>query len=183
MMKLLFLTALMASIGCTTSSGEHQEVQEKQIEINPDLSTYQIAKGINKDKDPYDINFDANNESKELTIKIDLDEGSYYVAPTTPGSFKGLLKIDFPTNEFFELGSDFVSNPKPVEEENEWGEGPVEIIRETTVHSLGYKLKSEGDFNIKGTVQFVIEPKCTLEKIPVTIYSKDGQISFVRNCP
>lgn len=179
-MKLLLLTGILISIGCSTNQSKESE---KAIEIKPELTTYQIADAFDKDQDPYDINFDANNETNELTVKIELDEGSYYIAPTSPGTFKGLLKIDFPANEYFELASGFVSVPKPIEEPNQWGEGPVEIIRETTIHSLGYKLKSEGDFNIKGTVQFVIEPKCTLEKIPVTIYRKDGKISFVRNCP
>ncbi|MCH2232130.1 MAG: hypothetical protein MK105_17465 [Crocinitomicaceae bacterium] len=177
-MKLFLLTAILISIGC---SDKIDDKLKEQIEINPDLHKYQNTDGINQSKDPYTINFDANNQTKELTIKIDLDEGSYYIAPNSPGTFKGLLKINFPANDFFELASTFVSAPEPIEEENQWGEGLVEIIRETTVHSMRYKLKSTGDFQIQGTVQFVIEPKCTLEKIPVTIFSKDGQLSFVRN--
>ena len=154
-----------------------------QCEDNFDVNDFNLSGNTTVSGDEATLTLAQNGKKGMIwsDFKIDLDEGSYYIAPNSPGTFKGLLKINFPANDFFELASTFVSVPEPIEEENQWGEGLVEIIRETTVHSMRYKLKSIGDFQIQGTVQFVIEPKCTLEKIPVTIFSKDGQLSFVRN--
>lgn len=180
-MKLLFITGLLVTIGCTSTQVDEQKAN---IEINPDLTTHKIAESILAEKDPYDINFDIDSKSNSLLIKIDLlEDDAYYVAPNTPGSFLGLLKIDIPSNDFIDLNSKFNTTPEPNHEENQFGEGPVDIVRQNSVHSMGFRLKSDADFILKGTVQFVIEPKCTLEKIPVTIFRKDGKLSFVRNCP
>lgn len=179
-MKLLFITGLLVAIGCTSTQADEKK---ENIEINPELTTHKIAEPFLAEKDPYDINFDIDTKSKSLLIKIDLEEGSYYIAPNSPGSFSGILKFNLPSNDFIELESKFKATPKPIREENQFGDGLVDIIRQYTVHSLGYHLKTDKDFNIKASVQFVIEPKCTLETIPVTIFSKDGKLSFVRNCP
>ncbi len=180
-MKVLLITGILATIGCTMNETEKSV---ESIEINKDLTTYQVAESVLKEHDPYDINFDLDVESQLLRIKIDLlDSGAYYLSPNTPGSFKGLLKVIFPQNDFIKIKETIKVSPEPSHEENEWGEGPVDIIRQNTTHTIGYDLKSTEDFTIKGTVQFVIEPKCTLEKIPVTLFRKDGKLSFVRNCP
>ncbi len=179
-MKILLITGLLATISCTVNE---KEQAAEQVEINSNLTTQKICESSLKEKDPYDINFDVDQESRQLLIQIDLDSGSYYLSPNTPGTFKGLLKVNFSENKFITINEKIHVNPVPVREENEWGEGLVDIIRQSTVHSLGYHLKTNEDFNIQGSVQFVIEPKCTLEKIPVTIYRKDGKLNFVRNCP
>ena len=180
-MKLLFISGLLVTIGCTSTQVDEQK---ETIETNQNLTTHKIAEPIIAENDPYDINFEIDKKSKSLLIKIDLvEDGAYYIAPNSPGSFLGLLKLNLPSNDFIELDSKFKATPKPIREKNQFGEGLVDIIRQNTTHSLGYRLKTDQDFTLKGTVQFVIEPKCTLEKIPVTIFKKDGKLSFVKNCP
>ena len=40
-----------------------------------------------------------------------------------------------------------------------------------------YKFRKE-DFDVRGTIQFTIEPRCTLEKIPVIIKRQEGTVKF-----
>jgi hypothetical protein len=179
MMKLLFMMSLLASIVFLNTTDSKTSACTK---VNPKQIPCQGLEAIVKSKDPYQITFDVDNKTNELLIKIDLEEGSYYLGPNSAETFKGLLKVDIPTNEHIELVGKFSSKPKPTLEENQWGEGTINVIRKNTRHSLGYTLKSDADFNIKGTVQFVIEPKCTMEIIPVTISNKSGRLSLLRNC-
>lgn len=178
-MKLLFMISLLASIVFLTTN-DSKTIEYTQF--NPKHTPCQGLEAIVKSNDPYQITFDVDNKANELLINIDLKEGSYYLAPNSAETFKGLLRVDIPTNEHIELVGKFSSKPKPTIEENQWGEGTINVIRKNTRHSLGYRLKSNDDFNIKGTVQFVIEPKCTMEIIPVTISNKAGKLSLLRNC-
>ena len=179
-MKLLLLMGILLSIGCSTNLNE-------KLDENCKTGSKETASSCSendvKTKAPYDINFDVNSAESLLKIKIDLEDGSYYVSPNTVGDFKGLLKIVLPENDFISIKGLLTDNPQPIEEEDPWGNGKVNVIRQNTEHTQAYELKTDGDFSVKATVQFVIEPKCTLEKIPVTIFRKDGKLNFVRNCP
>jgi len=180
MMKVLLITGAIMLLGCAMNPEDKKnENTNKQAKTSTDY----LFDPHHKTKDPYDINFDLDAKKKLLIIKIDLESGSYYLSPNTVGTFKGLLKIVLPENDFISIKGKLTDNPKALNEINPWGNERVNIIRQNTIHTQHYELKTEDDFSIQAIVEFVIEPKCTLEKIPVTIFRKDGQLSFVRSCP
>lgn len=168
------------TLGCSVNPLENEVAKANN---QKKTTSALIVDANNKTKDPYDINFELDVKKKLLIIKIDLESGSYYLSPNTVGSFKGLLKIVLPENNFISIKGNLTDNPKAINEINPWGNERMNVIRQNTVHTQRYELKTKGDFNVQAMVEFVIEPKCTLEKIPVTIFRKDGQLGFVRNCP
>ena len=172
---LQLIIVILTSIGCS-SRIEDKTTPSETTNILP--SNY-----LNQEKDPYDINFDLDAEASKIIIEINPNSYSYYLSPSTPGDFKGLLRIIIPENEFISINGPISNSPEAVEEENPWGNQRMHVIRQKTTHTQHYELTTEADFSVQGIVQFVIEPKCTLEKIPVTFFRKNGKLSFVRNCP
>ncbi|GGK50315.1 MULTISPECIES: hypothetical protein [Flavobacteriaceae] len=50
----------------------------------------------------------------------------------------------------------------------------VNWVRENTTYKRPLKVKSKYDFEAFGRIRFTIEPRCTLEEIPLGIICKDG---------
>jgi hypothetical protein len=55
-------------------------------------------------------------------------------------------------------------------------EGFVHLVRENTKYQQTIKVLSTENFEIMGHIQFTIEPRCTLEKIPFILTYENGKL-------
>jgi hypothetical protein len=121
---------------------------------------------------------------------VELDSTCYFVSPYSADRYKGYFRIILKENDLLKMDSSFVESPRSVPKPDRWEGGMTHFVEETTSYSYGLTVNSNSDFRITGIVEFVIEPKCTLEEIPFSISMKEGELSIQkypkldkRECP
>ena len=141
------------------------------------LIDHEIAKNH-----PYDVKFKIEQGADgqfKLVTEIKLYGGSFYVSPQTKSDFDGRFRIEVAPNENLSIGSDFVETPssETVIEPHQFVHGPVNWVTEDTRYDHSIILHAQDDFSIGGKFIFVIEPKCTLEEVPVLFKYKNGVLT------
>lgn len=131
---------------------------------------------------PYDIDFEmVKTDEGELkwVIAMDVFGGSFYVSPHSTTDFKGKFRVEVAPNSNIEVGSDFTETPhsKEVFDPHPFINGPVNWVSEHTKYEYPLILRTNQDFEIGGKIMFVIEPKCTMEEIPVIFKYKNGVLT------
>jgi hypothetical protein len=136
-------------------------------------SDYKLKFGVNELKD----------DVYELVIDVNLLNDSYYVSPNAKRDFKGKFTIEMEDSQKLTTLDDWDEVPRSVEEfdSHPFVDGLVNWVREDTRYILKVKRNSLEDFNINTTLQFVIEPKCTLEKFPLVVRNQGGYLKFQIN--
>ena len=129
----------------------------------------------------YELRFEINkleNGVYDLILDMELKNGSYYVSPNSKGNFTGIFSIIIDENDKFEKTAKLIETPLSVEEydSHPFVRGYINWVKENTNYRQRIKRKSDEDFEVSGIIQFTIEPKCTLEKIPFFIKYKDGKL-------
>jgi len=141
------------------------------------LIDHEIAKNH-----PYDVDFvvdkSANGEFS-LVTSMKLFGGSFYVSPHTKSDFAGRFRIEVAPNTILSIGAHFLETPhsQTVIDPHQFVHGPVNWVTEDTQYIHSLYLKTEDDFEIGGKLIFVIEPKCTLEEVPVMFKYKNGVLT------
>lgn len=135
---------------------------------------------------PYDIEIILNEKGKNmanLIVKMKLNNGAFFVSPNAKRDFKGKFKIEIEKTDFLTENSKIIESPlsKEINDPHPFVNGKVNWVRKNTTYTQELIKNSNKDFIIKGFVQFTIEPRCTLEKIPFTIYNKDGKMYLIPN--
>lgn len=130
---------------------------------------------------PYDVNFRVEQSADglfNLVTEVKLYGGSFYVSPQSGSDFKGRFRIEVALNNNLEIGSDFLEIPQSetVIDPHQFVHGPVNWVIEDTRYYHPLKLNTKEDFEIGGKMIFVIEPKCTLEEIPIIFKYKNGEL-------
>lgn len=131
--------------------------------------------------EPYEISFEMTkleNNVYDFEISMKLNNGSFYVSPNSKRGFTGIFTVLFDDNKQLEVIADLIETPRSVEEfdPHPYVNGNVNWVRENTRYNQKLQRTSENDFQVKGLIQFVIEPRCTLEKIPFIIKYEDGKM-------
>ena len=131
---------------------------------------------------PYEINctVEKNADDKyELIADLQLFGGSFLVSPHSEGDFKGKFRVEIAPNKDLELGSDFQEIPrtKEVIDPHPFVNGPVNWVVADTKYKYPLTIHSKEDFQIGGKIVFTIEPKCTLEEIPLMFKYKNGVLT------
>ncbi|MCF8463729.1 MAG: hypothetical protein K9G41_02735 [Flavobacteriales bacterium] len=141
------------------------------------LIDHEIAKNH-----PYDVDFKIEKTSggqyKLVTI-MQLFGGSFYVSPHSTMNFKGRFTIEIAPNNNLSIGSSFVETPhsETVIDPHQFVHGPVNWVTKNTRYDHSLQLHTEDDFEIGGKLIFVIEPKCTLEEVPILFKYKNGVLT------
>ena len=128
---------------------------------------------------PYDVDFKVEKAEEgdfKLVTLMQLHGGSFFVSPHTGKGFSGQFRIEIAPNDNLSIGSDFVETPrtKTVLDPHRFVHDPVNWVTEDTRYDYPLILNTEEDFEIGGKLIFVIEPKCTLEEIPMIFKFKGG---------
>ena len=133
--------------------------------------------------EPYGLDFSIEkleNNAYNLEIAIDIEAGSYFVSPHSKGSYMGRFSILIENNDELIMADTLLEIPRSVESIDPWTNNLASIVRQNTVYKQQFDLENEEDFEIEGLVQFVIEPKCTLEKIKFMISNHSGKLEVKR---
>jgi hypothetical protein len=118
------------------------------------------------------------NNEYELIVDIKLFDGAYFVSPNAKRDFSGKFTIQIEDSKELEIVSDLLETPQSVEEfdEHPFVNGLVNWVRVDTRYKQKMKPTTTQEFSVKGFIQFTIEPRCTLENIPIIIKNKDEKI-------
>ena len=141
------------------------------------LIDHKIAK-----EHPYDVEFKVEKPAEGqfvLITSMKLYGGSFYVSPHTETDFDGLFKVEVAPNNDLSIGSEFVETPRTetVIDPHQFVHGPINWVTEDTRYDHPLKVNSDEDFMIGGKLIFVIEPKCTLEEVPIMFKYKNGVLT------
>ena len=134
---------------------------------------------------PYELAFDvekAGEDQYTMITTMKLFGGSFYISPHSKRDFKGKFTIEIAPNENLKLGSDFIETPrsKEVIDLHPFVNGPVNWVKEDTKYEYPLITNSKEDFDIGGKIFFTIEPKCTLEEIPIMFKYRSGVLTIER---
>ncbi|MBT8261577.1 MAG: hypothetical protein KJO05_02065 [Bacteroidia bacterium] len=190
MKYLLSCFGILLLLSCNQSNSEPLKElallseSERIVENEKDYTYYYDSIS----RDDYQIKLgvlELSNDEFELVISMKLFRESHYISPNAKRDFKGKFFVEFDDSEDLSFLADMEEIPLSVEEfdEDPFVDGYVNWVRKATRYVLKVKRNKTDDFGISGNLQFVIEPRCTLEKIPLIIVNQGGYLKFhVRGC-
>jgi len=131
---------------------------------------------------PYDVDFNigkAEDGQFKLVTSMKLYGGSFFVSPHSATDFKGRFSVEAAPNKDLSIGTEFLETPRTqtVTDPDRFVNGPVNWVTEDTRYEHPLKISSDEDFMIGGKLIFVIEPKCTLEEVPVMFKYENGVLT------
>ena len=183
MKNIICLFFLSLTVACTvneptTSKPATAEAQVLNVSMyHSPLINKEIAIGH-----PYELAFEiqkTQDDQYELITTMKLFGGSFYVSPHSSGDFSGKFTIEVAPNDNLKIGADFVETPrsKEVIDPHPFVNGPVNWVKEDTRYEHRLIINAQEDFDIGGKIFFTIEPKCTLEIIPLMFKYKSGVLT------
>ncbi|MEM7185229.1 MAG: hypothetical protein AAF466_01115 [Bacteroidota bacterium] len=189
MKTLLTVFILFLTFACKTDAPN----SEKALAVNTDpqypLEESEFKKQTENDykikntshEQPYSVKFDMAQvgvDKYDFIVRMELQEGAHFVSPNAKRDFKGKFTMLFDENEQLEKVSDILEIPRSVEEvdPHPFVNGTVNWVRENTRYEQRLLRTSNDDFHVKGIIQFTIEPRCTLEKVPFIIKYENGEM-------
>ncbi|MGB0368132.1 MAG: hypothetical protein ACPGU4_06290 [Flavobacteriales bacterium] len=187
MKNVFVIICLSFTVACAQKEPATEEIQsvpfDSEISVlkvsmyDSDLIDYDIA-----NSHPYDVDFKiekAETGKYMLITSMKLHGGSFFVSPITDTGFKGKFRVEVAPNDDLSIGDDVVETPKTktVFDPHRFINGPVNWVTEDTRYDFPLIINTNRDFEIGGKLIFVIEPKCTLEEIPVMFKYKNGVLT------
>ena len=132
---------------------------------------------------PYELAYSVEKTGEgqyRMNTTMKLFGGSFYVSPHSTGDFTGKFTIEIAPNENLKMGANFKETPrsKEVIDMHQFVGGPVNWVKEDTRYEHALTVNSQKDFDIGGKIIFTIEPKCTLEEIPVMFKYRSGVLTI-----
>jgi len=182
MYKFLASGLLILSISCNSDKSQPKDALAIAEAPAPTLAIETNTMKKPKVKsEPYELKMNMNELGDgvyELELNMLLYNGSHFVSPNAKRDFTGKFTVHLDDNEELVSISDLVETPRSVEEVDlhPFVNGTINWVREDTKYQLKLKRKSEDSFHVKGFIQFTIEPRCTLEKIPIIIKYAAGKM-------
>jgi len=112
-----------------------------------------------------------------LSVQMNLKKDAHFVSPNAQRAFSGKFTIVLDEPGKIQALGTLIEKPLSIEELDQ-REGLVNWVRKSTNYRQKLKILSGENFEVRGHVQFTIEPRCTLEKIPFLLSQKDGKLSL-----
>ncbi len=175
MNKLILLLVAISLFSCETKESK-PVFSEKVVSYN-----YKVSNQPKNSKNPYSILFSlekTTSNSYTIVTDIHLRRGAHFVSPNSKRDFKGKFKILIPKNNNVVVDHNLIENPRSTEENDPhpFVAGLVNWVRVNTTYKQKLTVTNPNDFTISGAIEFVIEPNCTLEKVPFTIKQYNGEL-------
>lgn len=114
------------------------------------------------------------NDEYVLSIQMNLKKDAYFVSPNAKRDFSGKFTIVVNDPKIVTKGT--ITETPLSKEELDKGEGLVNFVRGNTHYKQTLKILSNENFEVMGYVQFTIEPRCTMEKVPFILSYVDGKL-------
>lgn len=180
MLRFLILLAF------TTLSSCYKKAEECSINTNEQLAynTNNLYENVFLGEEPsYNVKFSEeklDKNSYDFNIDITLKGGAHFVSPHSIINYKGRFTMVIPKNDHIIVNSDIIEIPKTKEEfdPHPFVNGKINWVKVNTKYKQRLKVTTKKDFVIYGFIQFVIEPKCTLEKVPFVMEYKNGELKI-----
>lgn len=137
---------------------------------------------------PYSLKINLEKQQNDiysLSISMELDNGAYFVSPNAKRDFKGKFTVYINETTYFNKIGKLIEIPLSEEEydKHPFVNGTVNWVRENTVYHQKIRRTNTKAFQVKGYIQFTIEPQCTLEKIPFILKQENGKMAIdLINC-
>lgn len=130
---------------------------------------------------PYAIDFSLAQQSVTgytLHVSVSLKDGAHYISPNSRGTYKGKFQLFIAGKQHLAVDRFLIEQPasKEIYDSHPFVNGYVNWVAVDTQYSQQLNVLSTADFNVFGYVQFTIEPRCTLEKIPFIIKQRNGKL-------
>lgn len=116
------------------------------------------------------------NNEYVLSVQMNLKKDAYFVSPNAKRDFSGKFTLVLPDSNKIATNGAITETPLS-KEELDRGEGLVNWVRKNTHYRQTLKVLSDENFEVNGYLQFTIEPRCTLEKIPFVLSYKNGKLN------
>ena len=182
MLKVLYI---LISLSLSSCSAEKTKVNTVRTASDPYSVATKTQRRFNQkleEKDPYTIEFsmeELKNNEYYISVNVVPDEGSYFMSPLSSKAYKGTLQIEFnDTKNLLKVSKDYLESPASIVEVDPFSGLPAHFVRQNTTYQQKFKTRSVADFEVLGKVQFVIEPKCTMENYTFRVYRKDGVMNI-----
>lgn len=180
MKNLILPFGLLLLLSCKI---DHSKTESNLAQIQDSVYNMQSVYGPNLPSNPYELKLNTHklsNDAYDLEIQMLLYNNAYYASPNAKRDLKGKFTFYVNTTDSFLLKDKLIetplSNKKYHSSTNDKG------LTNWTGVDMSYKqriqITTKEDFEVYGFIQFTIEPRCTLEKIPVIIKSKNGVLNF-----
>lgn len=117
-----------------------------------------------------------NNEYM-LSVQMNLKKNAYFISPNAKRDFLGKFTIILTEPEKISTYGAISEFPLSNEEFDK-SEGRVNFVRQNSNYNQTLKVLSNENFEVYGYIQFTIEPRCTMEKIPFILSYVDGKLSM-----
>lgn len=185
MKKIILPFCLLFALGCKV---DHPKPESNLAQIQDSVFNVQSVYGPNLVSNPYELKLDINQLSNaiyDLEIQMLLFNDAYYASTNTKKDFKGKFTFFIDDTNFFTLKSNLIETPLLIKQNDSetTDNGMTDWIRVNTHYKQQLEITTTADFAVGGFIQFTIEPRCTLEKIPVIIKRKNGVLKFeIDNC-
>jgi len=184
MKKLILSLCILIFLSCKI---DHLKT-ESNIESNfaqlpkSEISTQPVY-GPNLPTEPYELKLNTHklsNDAYDLEIQMLLYNNAYYASPNAKGDIKGKFTFHVDTTDSFILKNKLIETPLSNEEYHSStnDKGLTNWISVNTLFKQKIQITTTKDFEVKGFIQFTIEPRCTLEKTPVIVKYKNGALKF-----
>ena len=131
--------------------------------------------------EPYAIKLEVGKTADNkyyLVAHIKMDKEAYFVHSQCVREYKGKFNISLEENNYLAMNDDFVSIPKAKEEIDPWTQASVIFARNDITLKREFSLKSPNNFEVSGTIKFVLEPRSTIEEIGFTLAYHSGRMTI-----
>ena len=182
MYKFLILSLCILVVGCNTNKSQQQERMARlEAPLPIVVPEGMMVNGPVINPDPYDLKMEINtleNDMFDFEVSMLLYNGAHYISPNAVRDFSGKFTIHIEDNPQLEIVSELIETPHSIEEidPHPYTNGTVNLVRQDTKYNQTLKPTVDSDFDVMGYIQFTIEPRCTLEKIPIIIKHRDGDL-------
>lgn len=174
MNKSIIILIVLLSIGCTKNNQNDKVVTETAQTDTAKTAT------INKMDNPYALALKTDTTDKgeqRLIVSIDLYDKSYFVSPHSNGNFLGRFNLSLGETKHLTMKDSIIEFPKSLETYDPWSDGKVNFVKRNTTYTQKLIINSQKDFEVTGLIKFVIEPRCTMEKVKFVISQRSGVLS------
>jgi len=133
----------------------------------------------NQVTEPYYISLSVeqlNDSMYSLHAKIKIDSISYMM-PIVNKTMTGIFKVNFLDHPAVNSNYNLIEKACPVVMNYVWSNPSHKVIKGKVEYVQKFSIGTQTDFVSKGVIQFVIEPRCTLEQFSFTLSYKAGRMN------
>jgi len=117
------------------------------------------------------------NNEYVLSVQMNLKKDAYFVSPNAKRDFSGKFTLVLANPDKIATKGTITETPLSKEELDK-GEGLVNWVRKNTNYKQTLKVLSNEKFEVSGHIQFTIEPRCTMEKVPFILSYENGKLTL-----